>query len=161
MTQEFIFKFSGIVLILVSGYEATVSYKNSLSEALLYANDALLFVKHARDSIYYKELPVSKIIESYEPKLTKTAEFYGRAAKDPTLAIEVPQQYDEKTRSIMKEFYSSLGRSYRDSEITLCEETEKKLSAHISELTAGIKSKNRIFRAVTLFFAASVILILI
>lgn len=161
MTQEFIFKLSGIVLILVSGYEAAVSYKTSLSESLLYANDALLFVKHARDSIFYKELPVSKIIESYEPKLPNMAEFYGRAAKDPVFAIEILPSYDEKTRSIMKEFFSSLGRSYRESEITLCEVTEKKLSSHISELTAGINSKNRIFRAVTLFFAASVILILI
>lgn len=163
MTGILFYKLAGAALIILTAFEFVKSFRRTQSESLMLARDAYAFVRHTYENIFYKDLPVSGILESYIPMSDVLSEFYKKSAlSSPRQIIKSsPPKYDEKTMDIMTDFYSELGSSYREAQLLLCERTEERLGSHIAELENEISSKNRILHAVTLFFAASVILILI
>lgn len=158
-----LYKLLGSLCISASSYLLIRNYEASLSTSLILCKDALSFVTHAKNSIFYKELPVSAIFATFDTKYPPTEIFYKIASKDSKKEniLSAMPQYEPKTLEIMTLFYSELGHSYRDPQITMCERTEKLLAERINSLETETSSKKSVFRASVLFFSAAAILILI
>ncbi len=163
MTDIFFYKLFGAGLLILSAFEMSRGYSASLSEAYRYSADAERLVRYIGDAIFHRQLPINEIIRSYASENPELSHIYKKCAEsslsDVLLSDCVP--YDKVTRSIMREFLRELGRSYSDEETELCRHTAKKLAEHNERLCAEIASKTKVFRALSVFSAASAVLLLI
>ena len=156
-------KIIGALFVILSSYISVRRCRDEDRAALNRTEDAIRFVSHVCESISYHSKPVNDIITSYKSESAELCDFYMRAA-ETSLEDELRRSfgiYDEETHAIMTDFATQLGHGYADSQLKLCELTERRLHEHYAVLSESAKNKKRSSTATAAFTAASIIFLLI
>ena len=163
MMTETIVKIIGAVTLLV----ASVYYgqvKITAERMRIIKLSAIMdMVKFIGEKIEHFSSPIPEILSEYRNSylesigyleairthgLSKTADIIGTS---PT-----GEEY-----ILIKQFSDSIGKGYKDEEVSLCKYTHHKLTECEEKLSSALKDKEKLYRTIPIMLALSVILILI
>lgn len=148
-------KIIGTILILFASVCACVLYERKEKQKISSAIEACDFIKYIRAQIEYFSCPIDKIFNSYEPKGT-------------LIEALISGKHEEASRLLSKEdfkiintFFLSLGKGLKNEELSLCSYSLSELERSIEKKKSEYPSKVKVFRAMALFCAFCIIIMLI
>ena len=148
-------KLFGSILILSACICACYFYekreKNKL-DSLCIACD---FILHIKSQIEYFSLPLEKIFNSYSNKCEITENLSKNQFKN------IQTSFEKDDFRIICDFFKSLGKGYKNQEISLCSYTLEELGKNLKKEKAEYPNKIKVFRVMTLFIGFCVIILLI
>lgn len=147
-------KIIGCVLIFLSSILCSYYYERYLKIKISKLEELILFVSYIKSKIEYFSIPLSKIYQKYE---NKTKFIDSLIHNFDYKEIQISKEVD----SIICEFFSSLGKGYKQEQIALCNYTTERLNANLSLIKATSPNKIKIFRALSLFIGISIIILLV
>ncbi len=120
-------------------------------------------VKYIGDNIEHFMKPIPDIITSYSNAYLDSCGFLPDARMHGLYNAWEASDFilNDEARSLLDEFFLSVGKGYVDDELRLCEYTSKRLCAVLDSVRISAKDKERIYKTIPLMLAASVVLILI
>lgn len=163
MSIIYFYKAAGVIIVTFIGIYITREYSRSVRGEIAAARDAERLLRYIGECITYRGDTVGEIIGSYDCGCDLTGEVWKCAAQTTlTEALTVSRPpFDAKTRSILLEFASLLGRGYREPQAELCRRTAEKLAEHITSLEASKSDRLKVSSAVSVFICLSLIILLI
>ncbi|MBE6625777.1 MAG: hypothetical protein E7628_01160 [Ruminococcaceae bacterium] len=120
-------------------------------------------IKYIGEKIEHFSSPLPEILSEYNnPYLESVG--YLDAIRSHGLSLvpdclKISQNHEEYI--LIKRFTDSIGKGYKDEEVTLCKYTHQKLAELEEKMSAVLKDKEKLYRTIPPMLALSVILILI
>lgn len=147
-------KIFGAIIILCACVFGSYIYEKKQKNRMQYIAEACDFIKHIKSEIEFFCTPYKKIREEYLKNNSSALLFC-----DDLHEKENFLEKDEK--KILQAFFSSIGKGFKDEEISLCEYTYSSLEKKLEKAKEEYPNKIKVFRSMMLFFGVCVIILLI
>jgi hypothetical protein len=146
-------KYIGSVMILCACIFISYIYESKEKERLECLKQMHSFISYIQVKIDYFLTPHKKLISEYDSTLIQN--LYKNNFEN------LDKYFDKEIKTLLKNFFSSLGHGLKDEEIKLCEYTLLKLDEKISLLENEIGNKVKVARTLTIFGGSCFILLII
>jgi hypothetical protein len=162
MTETIVKIIGAVILLVTSVYygQVKITAERIRIKKLSAARDMVKFIG---EKIEHFSSPIPEILSEYRNSylesigylevirtygLSKTTDILGTSQKGTEYIL-------------IKQFVDSIGKGYKDDEVSLCKYTHLKLTECEEKLSSALKDKEKLYRTIPLMLALSVILILI
>ena len=107
-----------------------------------------LLVSHIKERIECYSMPIKKILSECDPSILQRLGKEGDVSDFVSLVSECEELLSEDTLKTLREFSSTLGKSYRDIQIRICAKTVSELEGQRNALKAAYPSKKKTLIAI-------------
>lgn len=151
---------AGALLLLAAAFGFGVSMRRQEKRHIRALESALTIIQHARRNIELFDTPLDELFSDY-PESADTALREALQNKPLGQAIAPLLQDMEEEAELMRKFARELGSGYKDDALKLCDYTEKRLEERLRKMKGDYPARAKLYTALPLLFALSVILLLI
>jgi hypothetical protein len=143
-------KIIGSLIIMLASIICSYLYEKRLKLQVECLERFISFIKYVKSKIEYFSQPTNKIFSSYSD-----FEYINSSINDRFSLL------GKNEKALLDDFFQKLGSGYKAEELSLCDYTSNAILETLTEFKSKNPSKIKIFRALSLFFGASVIIFIV
>ncbi|MBQ6263785.1 MAG: hypothetical protein IJK58_09760 [Clostridia bacterium] len=151
---------AGVSLVLVSSLAVSYSFISDKRKTIRHTEAILELISHVRSNIDFFLTPVEGIFEGFKNDALESCGFSDvlrRSGIEKAVGIHAAS-LSKVTEDALVNFSRSLGRSYKEEQIRLCDFCSEKVSAELEREREELKRNLGTYRFAPLIFAFFIIL---